>query len=54
MLPDRKVGTGVGVGGLSAVLVWVGSLYGITIPAEVAVGATTFLTFVAQYLVPNR
>ena len=52
--PDRKVAVGAGVGGLTAVIAWtVGVTTGVTVPAEVAVAASTFLTFLTQYLVRN-
>ena len=52
--PDRKVAVGAGVGGLTAVIAWtVGVTTGVTVPAEVAVAASTFLTLVTQYIVPN-
>jgi len=52
--PDRKVGVGVGVGGLSTVLAWaIGAYTGVQIPAEVGIAGASFLTFVVQYIVPD-
>ena len=52
--PDRKIQVGAGMGGLAAILVWAANTYaGVDIPAEVGIGLSTFITFVAQYFVPN-
>ena len=52
--PDRKVQVGAGMGGLAAILVWgVNAYTGVAIPAEVGIGLSTFMTFAAQYFVPN-
>jgi hypothetical protein len=52
--PDRKVGVGVGMSGLAAVAAWaVGAYTQTQIPPEVAVAGAGFLSFVAQYFVPN-
>jgi len=52
--PDRKVQVGAGMGGLAAMLAYgIQTAYGVDIPAEVAIGGSTFLTFVVQYFVPN-
>ena len=54
MKPDRKVQVGAGMGGLTAVGAWALTAFtGVEIPVEVGIGASTFLTFVVQYLVKN-
>lgn len=51
---DRKVAVGAAVGGLVSVLAWcVDQLYQVKMPAEVAIAATTLLTFVVQWAIPN-
>ena len=53
--PDRKVQVGAGMGGFTAMLAWgIMASTGVEIPVEVGIGASTFLTFIAQYFVPNR
>jgi flagellar hook protein FlgE len=53
--PDRKVGVGAGMSGLAAVTAWaIGAYTQTQIPPEVAVAGAGFLTFVVQYLVPNK
>jgi hypothetical protein len=53
--PDRKIGIGAGLGGLTTVIVGlVAAFTSITIDAVTAVGFTSFMTFVVQYFVPNR
>jgi 16S rRNA A1518/A1519 N6-dimethyltransferase RsmA/KsgA/DIM1 with predicted DNA glycosylase/AP lyase activity len=52
--PDRKIGVGAGIGGLTTVIVGlVAAFTSIEIDAVTAVGFTSFMTFVAQYFVPN-
>jgi hypothetical protein len=52
--PDRKIGIGAGLGGLTTVIVGlVAAFTNITIDAVTAVGFTSFMTFVVQYFVPN-
>ena len=52
--PDRKVQVGAGMGGFTAVLAYAIEVHtGTPVPAEIAVAASTFLTFVIQYFVPN-
>jgi hypothetical protein len=47
--PDSKVSIGAGMGALSVVCVWgVQARYGITVPAEIGISASTFLTFAVQ------
>jgi hypothetical protein len=53
--PDRKVQVGAGMGGLSALIAWgITVTTGVIIPPEVAIGLSTFLSFVAQYFIPNK
>jgi hypothetical protein len=52
--PDRKIGVGAGIGGLTALIVGLVTTFtSITIDAVTAVGFTSFMTFVVQYFVPN-
>ena len=52
--PDRKVQVGAGMGGFTAMVAWGITAYtGVEIPVEVGIGASTFLTFLTQYFVPN-
>lgn len=54
LLPTRKVGIGVAVGGLCALVIWaLDEFAGRTMPGQAAVGLSSLLTFVAQYIVPN-
>lgn len=54
MKPNRKVVVGGAVGGLVAVLTWaVKQFAGVEMPADAAVGLTTALTFIVQYMVPE-
>jgi hypothetical protein len=51
---DRKVAVGAAVGGFVSILTWcVSQFAGVVVPAEVGIGATTLLTFIAQWAVPN-
>ncbi len=51
---DRKVAVGGACGGLVSILAWgLDAGYGIKVPAEVAIAATTVLTFVVQWVGPN-
>jgi hypothetical protein len=52
--PDRKVFVGAGMGGLTTIIVGLTKAFtDVDIEPATAVGMTTFMTFVAQYLVPN-
>ena len=52
--PDRKVQVGAGMGGLSMLVAYaIGLGTGVEIPPEIAIAGSTFLSFVAQYFVPN-
>ena len=52
--PHRKVSAGALAGGLSIILVWLIKTYGHQdMPAEVASGVTTVITFITSYLVPE-
>jgi 16S rRNA A1518/A1519 N6-dimethyltransferase RsmA/KsgA/DIM1 with predicted DNA glycosylase/AP lyase activity len=52
--PDRKIGIGAGLGGLTTVIVGlVATFTTIEIDAVTAVGLTSFMTFVVQYFVRN-
>lgn len=49
---NRKVGSGALAGALSIILVWVIKTFGgHELPAEVASGVTTVMTFVTSYFV---
>lgn len=51
----RKVAVGAAVGGLVSVIVWAADTFaGVKVTAEAAVGLSTALTFVVQFLVPNQ
>ena len=54
--PERQVNVGAGMGGFAMVGAYAIQAYtGQPIPAEVAIAASTFLTFIVQYVVgPNR
>ena len=53
--PERKVNIGAGMGGFAMVGAYAIQAYtGQPIPAEVAIAASTFLTFLVQYMVPNQ
>jgi hypothetical protein len=55
MNPDRKVLVGAFAGGWVAVLAWVlKTFYSVEFSADAAIGLTTVLTFVVQYVVPNK
>lgn len=52
---DRKVAVGAAVGGLVSIFTWALSQFaGVTVPAEVGIGATTLLTFVTQWGTRNK
>ena len=54
LTPHRKISVGALAGGLSIILVWLIKAYGHQdMPAEVASGLTTVLTFVTSYIVPE-
>ncbi len=50
---SSKVGIGAAAGALTAVLVWVVSLFGLLIPAEVAAAITVLITAIVGYAVPE-
>lgn len=51
----RKVAVGAAVGGAVSVIVWAADTFGgIKISGEAAVGLSTALTFIVQFLVPNQ
>jgi hypothetical protein len=51
----RKVAVGAAVGGAVSVLVWAADTFaGVKVSGEAAVGLSTALTFIAQWLVPNQ
>lgn len=55
MNPDRKITVGAGMGGLVAVLVWaLDAFAGVKMSGEAAVGLSTALVFIVQYIVPNK
>lgn len=55
MIPDRKVTVGAAVGGLVAVVTWsLKTFADVEMSAEAAVGFATALTFIVQYIVPNK
>lgn len=55
MNPDRKVAVGAGVGGLVAFLAWVLKTYtGVELSGEAAIGLSTAVVFIVQYVVPNK
>lgn len=53
--PERKVNVGGAMTALSTMIAWgLAEFAGITVPAEVGIAAAGFLTYVAQYLIPNK
>lgn len=51
---DRKVLVGAAMGGLVTFVAWIlNAGYHVTMTAEAALGLSTALTFIIQYLVPN-
>jgi hypothetical protein len=53
-LPTRKVGSGALAGAVSVILVWILSLFGVDMPAEVASAITLVLMFATSYFVPEN
>ena len=53
MTPNRKVGAAGLAGALSVILVWMLSLFGVTVPPEVAAAFTALLAFGAGYLIAD-
>lgn len=52
--PSRKVGVGLAVTSLVAIVVWaVKQFANVDIPAHIAVEGGAVLNFIIQYLVPN-
>jgi hypothetical protein len=52
---DRKVAAGVAVGGVVSVIAWaVETFTSVKLSADAAIGLTAALTFIVQYLVPNK
>jgi len=52
---DRKVAVGAAVGGLVSVVAWViENFTNVKLSADAAIGLTAALTFVVQYMVPNK
>lgn len=55
MNPDRKVTVGIAVGGFVAFAAWaIKAFGGPELSAEAAVGLSAALTFIVQYVVPNK
>ncbi len=55
MNPDRKVLAGAAVGGLVSVIAWaIETFTSVKLSADAAIGLTAALTFVVQYIVPNK
>lgn len=53
-MPNKKVGSAALAGGLSIILVWMIKEFAqVNIPAEVASGITTVLSFVTGYVVTD-
>lgn len=52
-IPNTKVIAGGAAGALVSVLVWVVSLFGLDIPAEVAGALVVLVTFATSYFVPE-
>ena len=52
--PETKVNVGVGMTFLSTIGAWLlAEFAGITVPTEVGIAIAGFLSFLAQYIVPN-
>jgi hypothetical protein len=55
MNPDRKVLAGAAVGGLVSVIAWaIETFTTVKLSADAAIGLTAALTFVVQYITPNK
>ena len=53
-VPNRKVLVGAAAGGLMSIVAWVSdAFFGVKVPAEVALGGSTVIVFILQYMVPN-
>ena len=53
--PDRKVNVGGAMTFLSTIVAWsMAEFAGIKVPAEVGIAAAGFLSFIAQYIIPNK
>ena len=53
--PDRKINVGVGMTFLSTIGAWLlAEFAGITVPTEVGIAIAGFLSFLAQYIIPNK
>lgn len=53
-MPSRKVNSAALAGGISIMLVWAVKQWGgVEMPAEVASGFTTVLSFITGYFVPD-
>jgi putative flippase GtrA len=48
--PVPKVAAGAAAGAVTTLLVYVASIYGVAVPAEVAAAVATLLGFVAAYV----
>ncbi len=52
--PTNKVAAGALAGGIVAVLMWITKTFsGVEVSPDAAVGLSTIITFMVQYLVPN-
>lgn len=53
-VPNRKVVVGAAAGALMVIVAWAcKEFFGVVIPAEVALSASTVLVFLVQFSVPN-
>lgn len=51
--PVAKVVAGGVAGAIVTILVWIVSLFGLTVPAEVAGAAVVIISFAAAYITPG-
>lgn len=55
MIPTNKVTAGALTGALMSILIWgLKEFAKIELPAEVAVGVSTLISFVVSYCIPNK
>ena len=51
---ERKVAAGAVAGAVTTIGVWIASLQGLEVPAEIATAFATVFTAVVSWFVPNR
>jgi hypothetical protein len=54
MAPNRKVNVGVVAGAVVVIGVWAAKTFAqLVVPVEIGMAATTVITFIVQYIVPE-